>query len=242
MRPPLTPVRDFTVFFFKKRQPDPLGPEKTLVGPLIDAMINDLVLCPHCKDRLHLGDSQPLTQIPCPSCSRSIMVPATIGTYYLYKQLGRGGMGMVYKAVSEEFPDERFAVKILPKDRLCDETLIDALYIETQVALELYEHPNVIQAVEFGLDGNVYFFASEFEAGQRWDERVFRHGRIFVKELMPMMLDLLDTLRFIYQKGYLYRDLKPENVIIRPDGSPVLLDFGLVMRVEDVFDIHMMTH
>ncbi|MFT5129100.1 MAG: serine/threonine protein kinase, partial [Rhodothermales bacterium] len=69
------------------------------------------------------------------------------------------------------------------------------------------------------------------------DDRVFRHGRILIDELLPMMLNLIDTARFIYQKGYLYRDLKPENVIIRADRTPILLDFGLCMKVENaMFD------
>jgi serine/threonine-protein kinase len=225
------------VFFFKKRKPDSLGPEMTLVGPLIDAMINNLVLCRHCQNQLPLADLDPLSEIPCPHCNRKIMVPMTIGNYYLYRHIGGGGMGRVYKAVSEEFPDERFAVKILPEGFNCDDALIDALYLEAEVASELYEHPNVIKAVEFGMDQNNYFFASEFVMGQRWDDRVFRHGRILIDELMPMILDLIDTVRFIYQKGLLYRDLKPENVIIRRDGTPIMLDFGLCMKVEDaMFD------
>lgn len=226
------------MFLFKKRKPQSFSEEKTLVGPLIDAMINDLVLCEHCKARLHLDHFTPLTKVPCPTCGRAILVPTSYNGYYLYRQIGRGGMGQVYKAISEEFPDERFAVKILPADRICDESLIDALYMEAKVANEVYDHPNVIKAVEFGRDEvGGYFFATEFVDGQRWDDRVFRHGRILISELMPMMLDLIDTVRYIYHKGYLYRDLKPENIIIRPDRTPILLDFGLCMLVEDaMFD------
>ena len=225
--------------FFKKRQSDQFACQRTLVGPLIDAIVNGLVLCPSCNSRLHLDHFEPLTEVPCPNCKRTMLVPMTVGSYYLYKHLGGGGMGRVYKAVSEEWPDERFAVKIPPPGRYVDEGILDSLQVEATVCNEFYDHPNIVKSVEFGLDDtlNTYFFASEFVEGQRWDDRVHRHGRILITELMPMVLDLLDTQRFIYQKGYLYRDLKPENVIIKPDGVPMLVDFGLCMRVEDaMFD------
>lgn len=227
----IAPIREGMRFFLFREPPPPRATTAAL--PLIQAFWDQQVPCASCSARVDIGGYPPLATLPCPKCTKDVMVPYQLGDYLLYRVIGGGGMGYVFKAVSQTYTDEEFAVKIVPPERADDQTLIAALHNEAEIAAEFREHPNVMTSVELGEDKGVHFFVSEYIRGQRWDDRVFRYGRMSEEELLPMILTLLGVERDIYQRGYLFRDLKPENLMIRAQNQPVLIDFGLCMGVVD---------
>jgi len=84
-----------------------------------------------------------------------------------------------------------------------------------------------------GCENGEFFLALEFVAGERLDLRIERLGRIPVNEVLFIGLRLLTALSHIHNRGYLYRDLKPENVIMTEDRGAVLFDYGICMPVQE---------
>lgn len=220
------------LFFKKKATKKPSV--RTQAMRLIGSALRRTVHCDACGRRASAAGKQPLSQFPCPKCSHPLLVPAQIADYWLYRYVAQGGMGVVYKAVSSNYPDEHFAIKLLPPGRDDETLLIETLHNEARMMQLFHDHPGVCSAVEFGLDNGHYFLATEFIHGDRLDHRVDRDGAMTEAAVVQMALSLVSVERFIIRSGYLYRDLKPENIILRSnDDSPVLVDFGLCQSVND---------
>ncbi len=215
-------------FRFHESQSKPGSSE---APPLISSFLQGKVPCESCGERLNVRGYAPLCVLPCSKCGKNVMVPYELGDYVLYKMIGGGGMGLVFKATTQSVPFKEFAVKIVPPECAGDESLIAALDNEAKVAALFRDHPNIMTSVELNQHEGVHYFVSEFISGQRWDDRVFRYGRMSEEELIPMMLTLIEVERNIYQKGFLFRDLKPENIMITPPNRPIVIDFGLCMDV-----------
>jgi len=156
-----------------------------------------------------------------------VFVPCKVGSYYLYKPAGGGGMGSVYKAVSTEYPGEFFAVKVLPAEHKDDPELGARLEREARTAALFYDVPNCENAVEFGFSDGRYFFSMEYIDGERLDFRLERSGPLPWREAALIAARIAEVDHEIYRRGYLYRDIKPENVILHPEKGPHLVDFGL---------------
>ena len=190
-------------------------------------------LCPDCGGHVEFGVFDGLTVEPCPYCDHPVFVPQRIGNYYLYGPAGGGGMGSVYRAVCSEYSDEFFAVKVLPRGQQSNPELGAKLESEARTAALFYEVPNCENAVEFGYADGEYFFAMEYIEGPRLDNQIDIHGAFQWPEVVRIALQIAETEAAICGRGYLYRDLKPENVILNPEHGPALVDFGLCLPMDD---------
>jgi eukaryotic-like serine/threonine-protein kinase len=213
--------------FRRRKAPSLPTYSQTRTMNLIGGALQQQARCPKCRRPVDGSGVEPFSEIPCPHCQAMVLIPGDVGGYWAYRLLDSGGMGVVYKAVSAEFPDETFAVKLLPLGREDDARLIASLHNEAVVLRHFRDHPNIMQFVEFGQAANEYFLVSKFVAGLRLDRRIVALGVLRDSEAVALALELLGIERFIVRQGYLYRDWKPENLILRADGSPVLVDFGL---------------
>ena len=137
-------------------------------------------------------------------------------------------MGSVYKAISFSTQKE-YAVKIIPRERLGDKVCEQNIMSEGQIGETLGIHPNIIAAVDYGIKDNEYFLATEFCEGERLDNLIDLDGAISEKKGLEILLALTEAVIHIVDTGFLYRDMKPENVIIDTDGVVKLFDFGLCM-------------
>ncbi|MBL8663817.1 MAG: serine/threonine protein kinase [Candidatus Odyssella sp.] len=163
--------------------------------------------------------------------------------YTLKSVLGHGGFGITYLAadnnlgkdvaIKEYLPTE-FAVRrddslVQPRstaDNNDYEWGLDRFMKEAQT-LGLFRHPNIVPVYRaFKANGTAYM-VMEYQQGQSLAELFRKHRSDFTEEdLLGLTLPLLDGLAVVHKAGYLHRDLKPGNIFIREDGSPVLLDFG----------------
>jgi hypothetical protein len=163
--------------------------------------------------------------------------------YTLKSVLGHGGFGITYLAadnnlgkdvaIKEYLPTE-FAVRrddsqVQPRstaDNNDYEWGLDRFMKEAQT-LGLFRHPNIVPVYRaFKANGTAYM-VMEYQKGQSLAELFRKHRSDFTEEdLLGLTLPLLDGLAVVHKAGYLHRDLKPGNIFIREDGSPVLLDFG----------------
>jgi tetratricopeptide (TPR) repeat protein/predicted Ser/Thr protein kinase len=138
--------------------------------------------------------------------------------YILLGQIGRGGMGTVYKAYQKELK-RTVAVKVL---RGGDEETLRRFAREAQTAASL-KHPNIVSVYEIGTWHGVPYLTMEFIDGQPLDDL----GRIPLKKACQLLRDVAMAIHFAHQKGVIHRDLKPQNILIDKDGRAYVTDFGL---------------
>jgi serine/threonine protein kinase len=199
----------------------------------IDTLKKELFPCDKCQKTVPLADLTPLQMWECPSCHEINFIPQQIGRFWLYEPLGGGGMGSVYKACSCGTPGKTFAVKILSRIAKNDASCINALLTESQIARCLRGHPSLVQYEASGFEDGEYYCAMEYIKGERIDDAIQRLERMPVKTVLEIALHILAGEQHIYKCGYLYRDLKPENVVLQWDtGRVIMLDFGLCLPLD----------
>jgi eukaryotic-like serine/threonine-protein kinase len=193
-------------------------------------------ICSKCQKPVPLQGFAPLEMGRCPFCGGPNFIPQKISKFWLFYPLGGGGMGAVYKAYHEDAPDNFYAVKVLPREKKEDPELIQNLQSEAAIVTDLGQHPCIICGIESGYRDGEHYLASQFVEGERLDKRIERMGTLPDIEVLLISLRLLPALAHIYNSGYLFRDLKPENVLITEDSGAFLYDYGICMRVEKALD------
>jgi eukaryotic-like serine/threonine-protein kinase len=157
------------------------------------------------------------------------MHPATIGPYQVQRELGRGGMGVVYLATDTRL-DRQVAVKALPADLAADPDRLARFQREAKVLASL-NHPNVggIYGLEEA-DGHQYLVL-EYIEGDTLANRLAA-GPIPVADALTLAKQIAEALEAAHEKGVIHRDLKPGNVMVTPDGVVKVLDFGLARTAD----------
>lgn len=191
------------------------------------AWAQGLAICPECHTGNPLADLETLTFQPCCKCGKSFFVPKKVGCAFLYEPAGGGGMGSVYKAVSERFPDRLLAVKLLSRAERDSATNVQALLNESRISALFKDSQYLAACLDAGFDNDETYTVMDFITGERLDKMIERMGHIPEPQLLALVRHILAAEQHIYRLGYLFRDLKPENIIITPQGYAVLLDFGL---------------
>ncbi|MHC4947310.1 MAG: protein kinase domain-containing protein [Planctomycetota bacterium] len=152
--------------------------------------------------------------------------PQMIGGCRVVRELGRGGMGVVYLAVKE---DERFrrrvAIKVLKRGMDAEE-VVRRFDLERQVLAAL-NHPNIARLYDGGEtdDGRPYF-TMEYVEGQPFDTYCDSH-RLTIAERLDLFRSVCSAVQYAHRNLVVHRDLKPGNVIVTKEGIPKLLDFGI---------------
>ncbi len=150
--------------------------------------------------------------------------PGTIvGSYRILRQLGSGGMGEVYLAEDSRL-SRKVALKFLPPGFVGDADRMRRFMREAKAASAL-NHPNIITVYEVG-ETPTAFIATEFIDGQSLRQRL-RAGAIPLPEALDIAVQLAGAIAVAHDAGIIHRDIKPDNVMLRPDGYVKLLDFGI---------------
>jgi serine/threonine protein kinase/Tol biopolymer transport system component len=153
----------------------------------------------------------------------------SIGQYRIKRPIGRGGMGEVYLA--EHTGQNRFvALKVLPEHFLSHEQRIERFQQEARAVLAL-NHPNVVTVYDIGEAAGVHFISTEFVEGQTLRERMARE-RLTAGEAVEIASQVAGALAYAHDRGVIHRDVKPENIMLRPDGYVKVLDFGIAKLTE----------
>jgi serine/threonine protein kinase len=157
---------------------------------------------------------------------------ARIGPYVVERQLGRGGMGAVYLA-RRDGGGPGVALKVMLPDVELDDRSRDLFLREIEVTRAL-RHPNIVGVLDAGCTDSLFFLALEYCAqGNAEQLRRALGGRVSVARMLTLMSDVLAGLAFAHERGFVHRDLKPDNVLLTEDGTARLGDFGLAKSFQN---------
>jgi serine/threonine protein kinase len=148
-----------------------------------------------------------------------------LGSYEIEILLGRGGMGVVYKArqVSLNRP---VALKILPPALSSDPSYIKRFQREAQAVAKL-SHPNIVQIHDIAHENDLHFFSMEHIEGQTLDDLLREKGKLEVNEAIKIIAQAAEGIEHAHENGILHRDIKPSNMILNQRGDVKVMDFGL---------------
>lgn len=162
--------------------------------------------------------------------------PAMIlGRYRIEGELGRGAMGVVYRAV-DPLLERPVAVKTVNLSEAGDEAAeFDARFQQEAKAAARLAHPNVITVYDVGRQGQVAFMAMEFLEGRDLREIMADRPRLPVAEAIGIAAQVADGLAYAHERGVVHRDIKPANIMVLGGGLAKIMDFGIArLRVSDV--------
>ena len=148
-----------------------------------------------------------------------------LGRYELLDRLGKGGMGVVYRARDTKL-DRPVAVKMLLGDLEDDDETRERFLREARAAGEL-SHRNIIQIYDFGEEGGRAFIVMELLEGTSLNEFLKEHPDLSLDRKLQIMIGVCEGLAFSHTRSIIHRDLKPANLFITKDRQVKVLDFGL---------------
>ena len=159
--------------------------------------------------------------------SKKIQIPG----YQVIQKLGKGSMGVVFKA-KQVSVDRVVAIKILLDTLAQNKEYIKRFEREAKIAAKL-SHNNVVNAIDAGeVDGH-YYFVMEYVEGVTIKDFVDKHKTFEEKEALRITMAIAEALKHADSKGLVHRDIKPENVILTKDGGVKLADLGLARITDD---------
>src|ERR1039457_2147083 len=183
-------------------------------------------LCPKCLMALNLKtetvftDDTPAAQPPLP--------PEQIAPHFpqleILEFLGRGGMGVVYKARQKSL-NRLVALKLLAPERVRDPKFAERFAREAQ-ALAALNHPNIVTIYDFGQAGGFYFLLMEFVDGLNL-RQLLRTRKFTPEEALTIVPSLCDALQFAHDRGIVHRDIKPQYILLDKTGRVKVADFGI---------------
>jgi serine/threonine protein kinase len=149
-----------------------------------------------------------------------------LGRFEIVEELGSGGMGTVYRAHDPTLQRD-VALKVLPGGTLDVERR--RRFLGEARAASALSHPSIVTVYELGSEGDLDFIAMELVEGRSLSE-VLAGGRLEPDRVRDYATDLAQALHAAHEAGVIHRDLKPDNVMVAPDGGLKILDFGVAKR------------
>jgi serine/threonine protein kinase len=162
--------------------------------------------------------------------SKAAMAMQSIGDYDLVERIAEGGMGVVYKARHRQ-SGQIVAIKVVPPHLATDPILRKRFENEFRAANSL-DHPNIVRALEYGETGGSPYLVMEYVEGESLGQRLAREGRMPESEAIRIVAQVAQGLHRAHRQGLIHRDVKPDNILLTPDGQVKLADLGLVKEVE----------
>jgi eukaryotic-like serine/threonine-protein kinase len=159
--------------------------------------------------------------------NRKFQIPG----YQMLQKLGKGSMGVVYKA-KQISVDRVVAIKVLLEPLAQNKEFIKRFEREAMIAAKL-SHNNVVNAIDAGVIDGHYFFVMEYVEGPTIKDFLDKNKAFDEKEALRITLAITEALKHAAQRGLIHRDIKPENVILTRQGEVKLADLGLARLTDD---------
>jgi serine/threonine protein kinase len=152
-------------------------------------------------------------------------VGKVVGDYEILEEIAEGGMAVVYRG-RQRTTGEPVAIKIVKPEVAANPVLVERFKQEFRAAQRLV-HPHIVRALDYGTGDDLPFMVMEYVDGLSLGERIERHGRLPEEEAVRLICEVADALHLAHQNQIIHRDVKPDNILVDPDGRAKLTDLGL---------------
>ena len=153
------------------------------------------------------------------------LIGQTLGKYHILEEIGRGGMGVVYKA-HDSVLDRLVAIKVLAPHLTWDQEFVRRFLREAQSAARL-KHPNIVTIYDVGQAQGYHFIAMDYLGGRSLAEIIRRQGPLPPERVAHLLTQIAQALDYAHARNLVHRDVKPGNVIVSPNDHATLTDFGV---------------
>ncbi|NQT87646.1 protein kinase, partial [bacterium] len=154
----------------------------------------------------------------------------TLGGCRIEGLLGRGGMAVVYKAVQLSL-ERHVALKVLPANLARNDQFVKRFSREAS-ALARLSHSNIVSILDKGVENHTYYFVMEYVEGKSLQGRLQREKKLSPQETHDILQGVCAALEYAHEHKIVHRDLKPGNILLDPNGTPKLADFGIARIIE----------
>ena len=154
------------------------------------------------------------------------------GRYRVVRQLGQGGMGSVWLAEDTKLDGFKVAIKMLPSVLVNNKRAYAQVKAEALVSLKL-SHSNIATVRAFEEEGGNPFLVMDYIDGQTLDDYLAEKGTLTEEEMVKLLKPVAAALDYAHTQGVVHRDVKPANIMIRKDGHPFILDFGIAREIQE---------
>ena len=152
-------------------------------------------------------------------------VPVKIGKYDVVNVIGRGGMGIVYKAIDPHL-DRPVAIKMVTSGFADHPEHLKRFFREAQ-SLGSLQHPNIVTVYDLGDYGGNPYFVMQYLEGETLDSVLLNRRPLVLLDKINIMIQVCQGLSYAHRRGVVHRDIKPANIMLSKDGGVKILDFGI---------------
>ncbi len=187
--------------------------------------------CSRCGSKITPSGKITLTKDSASAIEKEFKIGSTFaGRYLIIEELGKGGMGSVYKVLDKEV-DEKIALKFLNPEVAANEKTITRFRNELKTARKI-SHKNVCRIYDLSKGKGIYYITMEYVPGDDLKHVVRMMGQVNIGKALFIAKQICEGLVQAHRKGIVHRDLKPQNIMLDRDGNARIMDFGIACSLE----------
>jgi len=192
--------------------------------------LSDSKYCKECAEPLY--ENLLITQTQTLKKAGKALSPGSIfaGKYQIIEEIGKGGMGWVYRAFDREI-EEYVAIKIIRPEIADDKNIIQRFRNELKIARKI-SHKNVCRMFDLNKEGDIVYITMEYVQGEDLQSSIRRMGLLSIGKSIFIAKQICEGLSEAHRLGVTHRDLKPQNIMIDWDGNARIMDFGIARSRE----------